>query len=219
MKYINSYMRISSSLKTGDILFFSGNSFFSKMIKLCTRSHWSHVGMVYVNENSQTFCWESDKESASSNLSQLGVRFIPIEEKIESYSGEVAVKRLEGLAQGDLLKLHDAITKVSFEFKNRPYEKSSIELFQAAYDGPFGDNVEDVSSLFCSELIATVYQLAGLLPLCPPGLPSNEYTPADFDRITFKLLKGGLSEIFPIKSKAEEIIISEVEPKSLISTV
>ena len=53
-------------------------------------------------------------------------------------------------------------------------------MIKAAYDGPLGHNQEDLSSLFCSELVAEAYQRLGLLPKPPQGLPSNEYTPRDF---------------------------------------
>jgi hypothetical protein len=40
-----------------------------------------------------------------------------------------------------------------------------------------GINKEDLSSLFCSELVAEAYQKMGLLT---EQLPSNEYIPKDF---------------------------------------
>lgn len=52
---------------------------------------------------------------------------------------------------------------------------------KAALDGPFdkllGQNAEDLSNMFCSELVAEAYQQIGLLA---DGLPSNEYVPGDF---------------------------------------
>lgn len=41
-------------------------------------------------------------------------------------------------------------------------------------------NEEDLSSVFCSELIAETYQNQGILNEPPKGLPSNEYTQKDF---------------------------------------
>jgi hypothetical protein len=67
------------------------------------------------------------------------------------------------------------------ELSRKPYERSQIELLKAAYDGFGGaSSGEDLSSLFCSELVAEGYQAMGLLPEFPAGLPSNEYTPIDF---------------------------------------
>ena len=82
--------------------------------------------------------------------------------------------------------------------RNRPYEKSEIELIKSAYDGPWGHNEEDLSSLFCSELVAEAYQRVGLLS---NKKPSNEYTPKDFtDGKKLSLPEGG--------SLGKEIIIS-----------
>jgi hypothetical protein len=62
--------------------------------------------------------------------------------------------------------------------RGRPYERSTHEMMLSVYDGPLGRNRrEDLSSLFCSELVAAAYQRMGLLP---PDPPSNEYTPKDF---------------------------------------
>jgi hypothetical protein len=74
--------------------------------------------------------------------------------------------------------------------ENRPYEKNKIELIKAAYDGPMGDNDKNLSSLFCSELVAEAYQCLGLLSAEPP---SNEYTPKDFAEEANLELLGGAS--------------------------
>ena len=74
------------------------------------------------------------------------------------------------------------------EMKHRSFEKSKLEIIKAVYDGPFGKNETDLSSLFCSELIAEAYQRMGLLD---SSLPSNEFTPKDFsEKGSLKLLLG-----------------------------
>lgn len=76
------------------------------------------------------------------------------------------------------------------ELKGKHYESSKIELLKLAYDGPFGHNNEDLSSIFCSELVAEAYQR---LSLVTEEKPSNEYTPADFSEKKLKELQGGFS--------------------------
>jgi hypothetical protein len=54
---------------------------------------------------------------------------------------------------------------------------------------------EDLSSLFCSELVAESYQVMGLLPAGKKDKPSNEYVPADFSKEranVLKMVKGSL---------------------------
>ncbi|KKL50606.1 hypothetical protein LCGC14_2303830, partial [marine sediment metagenome] len=60
----------------------------------------------------------------------------------------------------------------------KKYERDYVQLWRSAYDGPGGRNRRDLSSYFCSELVAQAYIEAGLLD--GSVQPSNEYTPADF---------------------------------------
>ena len=85
------------------------------------------------------------------------------------------------------------------EVAGREYEQDTLELIKAAYDGPFGHNEEDISSLFCSELVAEAYQRLGLLS---EEKPSNEYTPADFsEKRDIALLAGSLGPEIVIKDE------------------
>ena len=70
-----------------------------------------------------------------------------------------------------------ALCALRRELRGRPYESSKLEVIKAAYDGPLGRNDEDLSSLFCGELVAEAYQAMGLLP---GDSPSSEYVPSDF---------------------------------------
>ena len=119
---------------------------------------------------------------------------MPLSERIKKYDGEISVRMLD---QKPTPEMHKELSLLREEVKGRPYEKSKIELFKAAYDGPFGRNNEDLSSLFCSELVAEAYQRMGLLS---EDKASNEYTPKDFsDAEKLKLLKGELSKEILIK--------------------
>lgn len=74
--------------------------------------------------------------------------------------------------------LHEFLT----EFSDVPYEKNLIEMIKSAYDGIGGTNKkENLSSLFCSEMMAKIYQKMGLLRSSDKGgLVCNEYAPRDF---------------------------------------
>ena len=78
------------------------------------------------------------------------------------------------------------------ELRGRPYEQSLVALARAAYDGPGGANAEDLSSLFCSELVAEAYQRLGLLG---DDIASSEFTPSDFAAHSpLTLLRGTLGD-------------------------
>ena len=104
-----------------------------------------------------------------------GVQLVPLSERVRACDGAIAVRKLEGvtLASSERTALMD----LRRELRGRPYERSMVDLVRAVYDGSGGGNAEDLSSLFCSELVAEAYQRLGLLG---DFLPSSEYTPADF---------------------------------------
>lgn len=176
------YKEMRDRLKTGDIVLLSGKGLFSLGIKIITRSRWSHVGMV-LRHQGQVQIWESTKEHNVS-LKLLSNRIREVEDK----SGEIALRRLIGVRIG--AKDHARLSELRDDLKDRPYEEDELELLKAAYDGPFGQNKEDLDSVFCSELVAEAYQCLGLLD---NSAASNEYTPKDFSQASgLTLLKGKL---------------------------
>ncbi len=119
----------------------------------------------------------SNLDDADTGRLTKGVQRVELSERLERCfaSGyEIGIRKLsKSLTEDMIRKLNDFRHEVS----GRHYEESKIELLRSAYDGIFGENKEDLSSLFCSELVAEAYQRMGLLT---ETLPSNEYTPKDF---------------------------------------
>ena len=180
------YQDIRNELKTGDILLFSGKGHISEGIKFFTLSKWSHVGVVYrfvdpLDPDGSVFCWESttlsDIEDADTGKLTRGVQRVELSERIErcfAKGYEISLRPLSKPLTDDMVR---ALNTFRHEVSGTPYEKSKIELIKSAYDGIFGENKEDLSSLFCSELVAEAYQQMGLLT---EAIPSNEFTPKDF---------------------------------------
>lgn len=180
------YQDIRDQLKTGDILLFSGKSGISDGIKFFTLSKWSHVGMVYrfespLDPKGSIFCWESTTlsniEDADTGKLTKGVQRVELSERLErcfAQGYEINVRRLSKALTDEMVV---ALNNFRHEVSGRPYEKNKIELIKAAWDGPLGENKEDLSSLFCSELVAEAYQRMELLN---ENTPSDEYIPKDF---------------------------------------
>lgn len=189
------YADIRNDLKTGDIVLFSGTGFISAGIKMASKSIWSHVGMVLdLPEYNFKALWESTTLSKIKNLGtgthMKGVQLVPLSERFKTYDGKAAVRHLKGVHL-DPEKIQD-LMEFRKEIAGRPYEEDKLELIKSAYDGIFGGNTEDLSSLFCSEMVAEAYQRMNLLS---EDLPSNEYTPADFsEKFPLELLEGHLGE-------------------------
>ena len=174
-----------SRIRTGDIVLFSGKGGISHGIKLITNSKWSHVGMALrLAEWDALLLWESTTLSSLADLiegqQKRGVQLVVMRDRLRTYHGEVTVRHLRGINVDRKPELKKRLMEFRKSVRDRPYEKSRLELIKAAYDGPFGRNEADLSSLFCSELVAEAYQQMGLLPEPPGGPPSNEYTPRDF---------------------------------------
>jgi len=193
------YEDIRDTLDTGDIVLFSGKGRISGLIKWVTKSEWSHIGMVLrLVEWNMLLLWESTTLSKIKDIqsgeARQGVQLVPLSERLKGYDGRVGIRRLNYF---DKYQAVDTMALMEFrrEVKGRPYERSKLELLKSAYDGPFGKNEEDLSSLFCSELVAEAYQRLGLLT---EGTPSNEFTPADFGG-DINLINADLSETIEVE--------------------
>jgi len=199
------YEEIRDKIRTGDIVLFSGKGKISHGIKMFTKSKWSHVGMALrMPEYDAIFIWESTPLSslkdAIDERAKHGAQLVLLSERLRMYDGEVAIRHLIGIDLDEDPEARKKLMELRKEVRNRSYEEDLIEFMKAAYDGPWGDNVEDLSSLFCSELVAEAYQRIGLLPKPPEGIPANEYTPKDFsEQKTLNLLRNAsLSIELPI---------------------
>ena len=113
-----------------------------------------------------------------------GVELLPLRHKIFSgWYNRVAVRKLAGIPPEKRVELYEELLKFRKEIQGRPYEKDKVELILSAIDIQEGflsflrNQHEDLSSLFCSELVAAAYQRMGLLG---KEKLSNEYTPDDF---------------------------------------
>lgn len=191
------YSEIRPTLSTGDLVLFSGSGIISASIKFFTRSKYSHIGMVLRLEHDFLAIWESTTLSPiidlDTGLPAKGVRVVPLSESIRSARNVVVRRLLEAdITPSDIERL----MQLRKDFIGKPYEQHERELIKAAYDGPGGRNHPDLSSIFCSELVAAAYQHIGLID---PDLPSNEFTPGDFSEGNGLVLsRGRLGPEIPI---------------------
>lgn len=188
------YREIKHTLDSGDLILFGGEGPVCMRIKSWTGSRWSHVAMVYRTHGvKQPLLLESTAltliPDSITGAMKAGVTLVDLDTWLKTYAeGEIAVRRL---ILERTPKMRKSLRVFFEKMHGRPYETSALQMFRAMYDGPFGASPgEDLSSLFCSELIAACYQRMGLLPYDPP---SNEYIPRDFstERPTPLTLLGG----------------------------
>lgn len=193
------YDSVRPNLDTFDLVLWSGNGRLSRFIQYGTRSTWSHVGLVVKMPGDILMLWESTIHSSEGNVVD-GVQFTPLSLSI---MGDMAVRRMTANRTPDMF---DKLMAVRAELDGRPFERSWMEFFLAGYDGPFGHNTRDLTTLFCAELVAETLQQVGLLD---PAKSSNEFTPRDFSeetRAPLALLQGAtLGEETFLKRSASKI--------------
>ena len=113
-----------------------------------------------------------------------GVELVPLGFKIFSgWYDRVAVRRLTEVSDEQREEMYQQLLLFRKEVQGRPYEKNKIELILSAIDAQekylsfLRNTHEDLSSLFCSELVAEAYKRMGILNTTKF---SNEFTPDDF---------------------------------------
>lgn len=169
--------------KTGDILLFSGKSHSSNSIKWVTLSDWSHVALVLRLPQYDFPClWEATTDvnipCLEAGKARPGVQLVPLLSRVRDYPGNIACRQLQSV-ELDPPRLQ-RLAALRRRLAGRAYESDTFELMGAAYDGPLGEQEEDLRELFCSELVAEAYQALGLIQAGEAHKPSNEYVPADF---------------------------------------
>ncbi len=200
------YDEVREKLDTGDIVLFSGKGLISMGLKIGSLCTWSHVAMVVrVKEPDVALLYQTTPVCKAKDFFEgvlkNGVQVNVMSEAVNGYNGKVAVRHLSVVRTPEML---NALSRFRQEVRNRPYEEHIIQMVKAVWDGPLGHVEEDLSSLFCSELVAEAYQRMGLLQSNESGgSPCSEYTPKNFST------EGGGIELLLGATLGKEIVIRE----------
>jgi hypothetical protein len=152
------YEKVRPFLKTGDIFFSSGSYLFSEVIQNLTKSTWSHVAVIYKDEElGRVLVLEAEP--------YIGIRLIPLSKYLydykgtkRSYKGQVTIARLnvelekEHLNKGLCFGL-DELT--------RPYDNFEIVRIMVRILLKISKR-ERNRNYICSELVREVFNKAGI---------------------------------------------------------
>ncbi len=153
------YEKIRHFLQTGDIVFCSGGYLFSKVIQRLTKSTWSHVAVVYKDEDlGRVLLLEAEPF--------VGIRLIPLSKYLRDYKG----KKRPYKGKIFIAKLNVPIEKerlnhgISFGLDEltRPYDNWEILRIMLRILFKAGKR-ERNRNYICSELVRDVYAKAGVL--------------------------------------------------------
>ncbi|HMU09040.1 MAG TPA: YiiX/YebB-like N1pC/P60 family cysteine hydrolase [Ferruginibacter sp.] len=153
------YEKIRDHLRTGHIFFSSGSYAFSGAIQKLTKSTWSHVGVIYKDEElGRVLVLEAEPS--------VGIRLIPLSNYLKNYKGtKRAYKGQIVIAQVNVPLEKKALNKgISFGLDEltRPYD--NFEIFRIFLRIMFHiSKREKNKSYICSELVRDIFVKAGVV--------------------------------------------------------
>lgn len=152
---ITSYQDIRAQLKSGDLLFASGDYLVSKAIQKFTGSPWSHVGIVFRLDS-------IDRMLLLESVEDMGVRFAPLSrylsdyENGKPYKGRVVLARCKDVNT----EIVGGLAKFGIDELTRPYDKDEIAKIMARIALGIGKKERD-REYICSELVYECFSNAG----------------------------------------------------------
>ncbi len=150
------YKDLRNTLRSGDLLFASGDYLVSKAIQKVSDSPWSHVGIIIkLNDLDRVLLLES--------VEDMGVRLVPLSKYLTDYEdgkpyrGRVVVGRCKGVDK----QIVDGLTTFGIDELTRPYDKDEIAKILARVVLGIGKKERD-REYICSELVYECFSNSGL---------------------------------------------------------
>lgn len=153
------YEKIRDHLRTGHIFFSSGSYTFSGIIQRLTKSVWSHVAIIYKDEElGRVLVMEAEP--------YVGIRLMPLSKylydykgKRRSYKGQIVLAKLNFDLEKE--KLNKAIS-FGLDELTRPYDNKEIVRIMMRILLKIGKK-EKNRNYICSELVRDAFSKAGIV--------------------------------------------------------
>ena len=181
---LTAYAAIRSELKTGDLIFCSGEYIFSYIIEGLTRSAWSHVAIIYKDE-------ALDRILVLEAEPFIGVRMIPLSTYLtdykgrsKPYEGQIVLSKfatplsMEDINQGisfgldeltrpyDMLELVRIIIRMAFKISRRADNRSYMcsefvreVLVRGNVDMPYQDTYISPDGIWMDERVKLTHRI------------------------------------------------------------
>lgn len=172
-------------LNTGDILLFHhvskyNNCYncvfscFTDLIKYCTHSKYSHIGIIVRDPNFSNvqlkglYVLESSFElfpDAEDHRYKLGVELEDFDKVIKNSGGDIYIRKLNCERNEDFYKTLD---EIHTDVYNKPYDALPRDWVDAVLHKYSGSNAQSTNHFWCSALVAYIYVRWGFLPSYTP---------------------------------------------------
>ncbi len=153
------YEKIRDHLKTGHIFFSSGSYLFSGIIQRLTKSVWSHVAIVYKDE-------ELGRVMVLEAEPQVGIRLMPLSKylydykgKRRPYKGQIVVAKFNFELEREMM--NKAIS-FGLDALTRPYDNKEIVRIMMRILFKMGKR-EKNRNYICSELVRDAFSKSGVV--------------------------------------------------------
>jgi hypothetical protein len=149
------YSEVRTTLKSGDILFTSGDYLISKAIQKMTDSPWSHVGIVFRLD-------AIDRVLLLESVEDMGVRFAPLSKYLNNYEdgkpykGRAVLARCKDVTSATI----KGLSTFGIDELTQPYDKDEIAKIMARITLGIGRKERD-REYICSELVYECFARAG----------------------------------------------------------
>jgi PH domain/C2 domain/PX domain/Permuted papain-like amidase enzyme, YaeF/YiiX, C92 family len=157
---------VALRLGPGDLILVSSPATVTHAVKLATSSQWDHIAMVTAapGKRHRLRLYEATME---------GIHEYALDYALAVYhsSSKIAVRRLQVEPTADMLASLQAFIG---DMRGRPYKTDYWQILRAA---SASNKSDDLSSMFCSQLVAAAYQRMGLLD---ETHLTNNFVPGDF---------------------------------------
>jgi cell wall-associated NlpC family hydrolase len=167
-------------LKTGDLLFFRGNTWYDKLIEYFGQSSYSHIAILLKDPTwirsdlKGHFILESGMEDCDdvTGIRRFGVQLVRLEDSLKTSPGcDLFVRHLD--VERDA-HFYDEIAKIYLDHQRDPYDTSIIDWIEAKFIVNtnsvswaehlfFWNNVQKDRRFYCSAFVSYVFCRLGLL--------------------------------------------------------
>ncbi len=183
-------------LDWADVVLFNFKSVNAQLVSAATQSSWDHVGIVF-EEDGKMFLLEA--QQAGVQAPELSLRLLDV----LGQSAKLGLRRFVGVRSPEM---RAQLWSFAVAMTGRSYKKSVGQLVGSRWGR---NKADDLSSVFCSELVAAAFKHVELLD---ESVVTSNVLPKDLASAEFQLKRGALSPIVLYSHKVHQLQQHQTKP-------